>query len=89
MVYGYTRHYVTINLLHSKPADLFTHIEYSHRVLKVTLSLPIENNNYCYQLEFQLFGFRLIQRSIIMNLYEMYVAYVGPIISKVIHSNMK
>ena len=50
-LYGYTRHYVISNRLNSKPADLFTHIEYSHRVLKVTLSLPIENNNYCYQIE--------------------------------------
>ena len=74
-LYGYTRHYVTINLSHSKPTDLFTHIEYSHRVLKVTLSLPIENNNYCYQIEYQLFGIRLIQRSIIMNLYKVYDAF--------------
>ena len=27
-LYGYTRLYVNINLLHSKPADLFTHIEF-------------------------------------------------------------
>ena len=32
-LYAYPRHCVTINLPHSKPSDLFTHIEYSHRVL--------------------------------------------------------
>ena len=86
-LYAYPRHCVTINLPHSKPSDLFTHIEYSHRVRKVSLSLHIENNNYCYQIEYQWFGIRLIQRSILMNLYEVYAAYI--IISKVNNSSMK
>ena len=66
---------------------LFTHIEYSHGVLKVSLSMPIENSNYYYQtVEYQLFHIGLFYRSSIINLYKM-CAYVT--ILKAKHSSMK
>ena len=62
-------------------------MEYSHGVLKATLSMPIENSNYYYQtVGYQLFHIGLFYRSSIMNLYKV-CAYVT--ILKAKHSSMK
>ena len=76
----------SVNLLHYKPAYSCNHLKYSHRVLKVTLSMLIENGNYYYQIvEYQLFHIGLIYQSSIVNLYKV-CAYVT--ILKAKHSSM-